>query len=133
MLLSVTTNESTIDIKQIAFPSDSISIQSLRRLFPELFDDPNAGVTFLRYDEDFETMLVVERKLARRAFQSALGKPRDLIKDPLFFSENDREGLCECYVLYGLATGQHQAEQLIRSFEQVAADQALRLGKAGRA
>jgi hypothetical protein len=113
--------EPQIDFTRIDFPSDSLTIQAVRRRFPEALDGKAAGTHLDLEKIDLPGMLRIERTLAKEAFEVALGKkPRF----PGALGDVARYSASEVYVRYGLASGDHHAQQLIRAIEQAAARQA---------
>lgn len=119
-----------LDVTKIAFPSDQLTIKDLRRYMPTAFD-LSAGENNL-YDVEgrfnrvsLETCLGAiidkERELAHLAYCNARG-----ITPPKELGNRDEgaEVLAVDYIELGLASGSHHAEQLIRAFEQAAAEQA---------
>src|SRR5262245_44802504 len=110
--------EPEIDLTKIAFPSDSLTIKRLRELVPNRIDD-DTFVGLSRWDE-IDAHLSFEREIAERTFDKARGKP---LKHA--FEDGDlREMVAEGLIAYGLATGPHHAEELIREIESQAAAQA---------
>jgi hypothetical protein len=121
-----------LDFTQIAFPSDRLTVKDLRRDAPGCFDLtapehlPEREGFLQRQSIEYTLggIINTERELAAIAFFAALGT------SPLesFGKLGPRDFAAEClandYVRLGLASGQHHAEQLIRDFEQAAADQA---------
>ena len=63
-------------------------------------------------------MLSLEHDLATAAFDAVLGRRT------VDITVEDRRMLGKVYIRYGLASGPHHAKQLIRAFQQAAADQA---------
>jgi hypothetical protein len=110
-----------LDLSTLAFPSDQVTIKELRSVQPHLFagDDPDAGAVNPAVIV-FAT-IAVERVLARKAFAAATGLP-----DP--HPDEDRRELVRMldsdYRRYGLSRGRHHTNQLVKSFEMAAADQA---------
>jgi hypothetical protein len=109
-----------LDLSKISFPTDQITIQGLRSLFPHLFDT-GGTIHFFRDAKDnlLAPMMQDERDLARRAFDEAAGNaPEDADW------ELARADLIKNYVAYKVARGPSHGEQLIRSFERQATEQA---------
>jgi len=103
-----------LDLLKIDFPTDQLTIKAIRQGFPQIDQDKV-------YDfEDIELpgLLSLERDLAIAAFDAVLGRRT------VAMSGEEKEMLAEVYVRYGLASGPHHAEQLIRAFEEAAAEQA---------
>jgi hypothetical protein len=121
-----------IEFSLIPFPSDELSIRRLRDRFPKSFDRTNDDIRFFRSAvDDVDVMMKIEGQLARKSFHDALGRET---KAPGWGWEQARANLTDLYVQFGLASGPHHAEQLIREFEHTAADQARGAGRspAGR-
>jgi hypothetical protein len=118
--LPMTSTEPQIDFTKIAFPSDQLSVKRLRELFPELIDKSIHGVKYFGEDE-LTAMMNFERGIAQRAFDAAIGKipAGEPARD-----ENLIETLTDCYMFHKMVSGSHHAEQLIRTFEQAAVEQA---------
>jgi hypothetical protein len=112
-----------VDLMRIDFPSDRLTIKELRELFPQIDSDELND-----FDEiELPGLLSLERDLARAAFDEALGRtPRQkgIFVRGIGAVEEDRQMLAATYLRYRLATGLHHAEQLIRAFEQAAAEMA---------
>jgi hypothetical protein len=115
-----------IDFTKIEFPSDGLTIKVLRRVHRDQIDAERLPTFFTDRErggsaEDVLTdLLYCERALAEAAFDRHLGR---LPADPLGV-EGFAEELTRLYVRYGIASGEHHAEQLIRSFESHAIAQA---------
>jgi hypothetical protein len=121
-----------LDFSQISFPSDRISIRSLRTLHPQwfdhgfyLFDADESQLTqpqyFLREDmpglatDDVGVMLLRERLIATCAYADAKGLPRPW----QWKIEEEKQELLDSYITHGLASGgPHQAQELIRQIER---------------
>ena len=117
-----------LDYSSITFPSDRITLADLRRAHPERFD-AEGGVGFHQTDGDatfvLNTLLYTERLLARAAFEKALGRPGDAVREIGGVERDDCvEGLSEDYAFYGVASGPRLTEQLVRDIEAQAAAQA---------
>ena|SRR5579883_1144506 len=114
-----------IDFKTLSFPSDRLTIKALRLAEPQLFatDNPvDLDKTFAH--SDFSSMLSWERVVARQAYKAALGQP-----DPDAEERGELvDMLTEHYRDYGLSSGPHQTEQLVREIEAQASGQAGRHG-----
>ncbi|HYV36160.1 MAG TPA: hypothetical protein VE988_10680 [Gemmataceae bacterium] len=72
---------------------------------------------------ELHAMLGLERDLAEAAFNSAVGS----VLKPVSIDQ-DEQMLVGIYIRYGLATGPHQAHELIRTFREAAAKQVGELG-----
>ena len=108
------------DSSKIAYPTDRLTVKQLRELYPDDFDKPyGAGGVSCDLDGECNAILSFERRVAYAAFRAALG-------DPVRPDEREfyTEPLVEAYVKSGLASGEHAANELIRAFEQAAAEQA---------
>jgi hypothetical protein len=127
--------EPVIDFSLIAFPTDRLSVQDMRRLYPHGFDltvDDDAlgeireGTYYRRRSLDviLGDLVDVEREVAERAFYRALGghRPDRLCGNP------DEAVLClvNGYIQFGLASGEHHVDQLVRDIENQATAQAHR-------
>jgi hypothetical protein len=124
-------DRSGVNLTDIRFPSDGLTIGALRRAHPDRFDTPPVPTFFLTEprgdcaDLVLGTVLGLERALAADAYNRAAGqgwKDVALGYDRGTFAAD----LGEWYVRYGLARGGHHAEQLIRAFEAQAAGQVRR-------
>jgi hypothetical protein len=122
-----------IDFSQIEFPSDRLTIRDLRRAFPHAFDLPGQeahrsqerGYGRQSVGDALDGIIDAERLLAGRAFKEALGEPYS--NDEAAQARWDIiEGLVSDYRRAGLASGEHQSNELIRGIESQAADQAQR-------
>jgi hypothetical protein len=124
----------TIDLSGLDFPSDHLTVKALREAHRDQFDqDFNPTYFRQRWSPDsgertVGLMLYLERVLAASAFNQAVGGQNEVVTG--FDRNTFVEELTAFYVRYGLATGGHHAEQLIRGMESEAAAQAR--GKAGR-
>jgi hypothetical protein len=119
-----------VDFAGLNYPSDTITMKELRRLYPEGFQplrEAYSGpyvVPFFETDvcDEFPTMLGFERKLAWHAFDRALARE---VKEGTFTT---RENVCayleEFYIRAGIAQGPQHARQLLRDLESAAAEQA---------
>jgi hypothetical protein len=116
----------SLDLSEIAFPSDGLSIGTIRNAHRELFDvgfgegadgqpifllnGDNAG----NAGDTVGSMLYWERQIAVRAYAAALG-----LDAPWTGLDTDsmKDELSGLYEQYGIA-GKHQAAELIRGIEQ---------------
>jgi hypothetical protein len=111
-----------------AMPADQ-TILHLRRAHPDVFDVEGgimeAPRAHYHSSGDVYDMLLLERGLARIAYQEAFGNPRQVARW-VELPERDgyREDLSGIYVKFGLARGQNEARQMIAHFEADAAAQA---------
>jgi hypothetical protein len=112
--------EPSLDFRRITFPSDRITIGTLRAAHPHIGGSPTDGIP---EDSDVNALLGVEREFALRAFRKALGRSRPPSRDGDY-----RRELASClddgYVRYGLSSGPHDTEVLLRGIEAQAAGQA---------
>ena len=121
---------SKLDLSPVRFPSDELTIRKLRQMHPGSFDlmsdDETDQPKFFFHpthhnhvDSTVASMLYLERMLAVNAYAAAAG--HEGIETGLSDAEM-KEELREFYIRYNLASGHHHAAQLIRDFEQQAAD-----------
>lgn len=119
----------SVNYTSIVFPSDRITLADLRRAHPERFD-AEGGDRFKRSERDpsfaLNSILYLERLLARAAFEQALGSSAGVIEDSGLDRHDCVKELASFYALYRVASGPHQTEQLIRDIESQAAAQAAR-------
>ena len=133
-----------LDLPKIAFPTDRLSIQDLRKLFPHRFDKLNQSgePAMVQYFQDASSsgsetliwMLNREREIAGWAFNLALGRPaaqREDENNPEY-QRSVKEEFAQSLIDYGLASGPHHAEQQIRDIEAQAIDQAKAFGPPSR-
>jgi hypothetical protein len=120
------------------FPSDQLKIGTLRRRFPQSFDQAEyhdlSSVPFIddndsrnpseRLRQRLYDLLDGDRQVALNALVKAEGSTRT---DWMYTPEEQRERLIELYQDFGLAEGPEHAKQLIRDLESAAA--ALAKGK----
>src|SRR4051812_14903793 len=120
--------EPKIDLAKIDFPSDGLTIKTLRRVHPEQVDT-REDIDLFSKDYggsagDMVTgMLGAERDLATAAFNRTLGIPPPAPLDKSML-EAYTKAVTEDSLRYGIARGKHPAEQLIRDIEPQAAEQA---------
>jgi len=121
-----------IDLERIDFPSDGLTIRTLRRTHIEDFDVHLTNSFFRNPDRwsadaTIGLMIFTERFLATDAFEAALGLPRTADLSP-----DDRkahfEELEAFYIRYGLAEGPAAAREKIRGIERQAVEQARLVG-----
>jgi hypothetical protein len=134
----MTATNPTIDLTRIKFPTDKLTVRMLRKAYPAAFDvepppnpilDENRQRPLRRQSLDAVLACVVdsERILAEMAFKAALGR---------VVLDDDRQGgretiiydLSGDYVAFGLARGDHEAQEMLRSIEAQAAAQARQHG-----
>jgi hypothetical protein len=128
-------NFENLDLTGIRFPSDALSIGMLRAKHPELFDKgfalggDNVQPKFffgLHAETIVANMLYCERVIVVSAYAEALGvKGLELgMKGPELGVELEcdvsdfKDELSKLYIRYGVASGTHHADQLIRDLEQ---------------
>jgi hypothetical protein len=122
-------SEPAIDFTQLKFPSDSLTVATLRKVYPHSFDlSSRTGGSHRTYgrgslNDTLGGVIDTERLVASLAFKQALRlAPNEAeTQDP---QETLRDLLASDYVTLGLATGQHHAEQLVRDIEGQATTQA---------
>ena len=115
-----------IDLTKIAFPSDRLTIGTLRKHHPAELDSDNAPDFEKRSHSlraELGDMLFVERSIAQDAFNSALGR-RDMVLGRGQDRQDCLDQVAGIYTRYGIASGQHHAEQLFRDIESQAVAQA---------
>lgn len=115
-----------IDLTKIDFPSDQVTFKLLRRIYSSYFDQQDDRSWIFNHVEatELEPLVNIEGRLATKAFDDMLGRTTTS-RHPGFWEEQ-REDLTAIYITLGLASGPQHAEQLIRTFEQTAAEQARR-------
>lgn len=115
-----------VDYTRIPFPSDHLTFGAVRRAHPDLFDVDGTELFFdtATTATDVPDLFYLERLLARQAFEAALGRPGELLRSRNLEREDCLQELTAGYVRYGLSTGRHHTEQLVREFEALAAAQA---------
>jgi hypothetical protein len=111
-----------IDFCRIVFPTDTVTVGSLRAKFPSAIEkhDPD-------FEPDFFNVIAAmdgERRLAQLAFDAVLGVDHSQ-DNPLEGTRSDvtRE-LLESYPVLGIASGPKHARELIRKIETEATAQA---------
>lgn len=114
-----------LDFSKFKFPSDKITIGTLRKMHPNDFDatlESCAGVFGdmgpdgeSQTSHDMNNMLYSERVYAECAWVKAKGDTYDRN-----WMDDSARHLKELYVKYDLASGPQHAEQLIRSIESQA-------------
>jgi hypothetical protein len=121
-----------IDFTKIDFPSDGLTVGTLRRVHPEQID---TGDDIDLFSKDYggaagdhvTGMLGAERDFATAAFNRALGIPPPAPLDKSML-EVYIKSITDDYIRYGIATGPHHAEQLVRGIESQATEQARQRG-----
>jgi hypothetical protein len=125
---NVNEKRSSIDFGQIVFPSDSLTLGSIRAA-----QGSSSRHSFAEHNQSIETptrrgieglydMFVQERQFARTAFEKGLA-----CREPSSFNEGDRwtekdwqtaaYKLNEQYERYGLSGGDNETKRLIRKIE----------------
>ena len=119
-------NAPVLDLAQIRFPSDAITVKAVRdALNPkDLFDTRTENVF-----EGLEACVMTERDIARKAFDAALRgiKPNRIGKVDHESAWERREwvnGIDYDYRRFGVSSGPRQTAELIRDVEAQAAAQA---------
>ena len=123
-----------LDFKKIEFPSDKITINDLRRVYPLGFDEWVADRTFGSVDEEINgsprlsldgaigDLMDYEREFAEQAFLQALGVPVRPGRE--YSHQNVVDTFRSQYIELGLASGDHQVSELVRGVERQAVAQA---------
>jgi hypothetical protein len=114
-----------LDLSGLKFPSDAISVGAIRKLHPELFD---IGYVYAHEEEQpkfffqptrayhsdsIGEMIQMERFIATTAYAKSAGIPPP--PPPDYEME---EELARLYVHFGVASGKHVADELIRDVEK---------------
>lgn len=106
-----------LDVSLLTFPSDKVTVGQIRRVQPSLFSPAKAGG-----DNVYAlAVLSAELLLAEKAYAEAAGLPEPW---PAWPRKGLIESLQEDYQRYGLSSGVKQTLELVRRFEQDAANQA---------
>jgi len=110
-----------------AMPADQ-TIRHLRRAHPDVFDVEDGILDAPRAHHqssaDIYDMLLLERGLARIAYQEANGNPCEVARwVELREREGYREDLAQLYERFGLAPDKSEGRRLIENFEAAAARQ----------
>ena len=114
------------------FPSDRLTLGTLRRRFPQSFDEADShdlsSVPFIddndsrnpseRLRQRLYELLDGDRQVALNALVQAEGSTRP---DWMYTPEEERERLIQLYQEFGLAEGPEHAKQLVRGLESAAA------------
>lgn len=120
-----------IDVTKIDFPSDGLTIKAIRHRWPLSIDTREDDPYSLGIPKPFgpptgeliHNMLVMERDFAKATFGLEFGRSPQII-----YADNDLKTLTDdlgkAYIEFGLASGPHHAEQLVRSIESQAIAQA---------
>jgi len=118
----------SLDLREIEFPSDRITIGQLRRAFPKQFDvgfgpndDPQPRFFFEgdRPSEVIGNILYLERLIAAEVYASIVGC--DSPADPGFGLKDMKKDLAKSYVIHGVS-GKHEASELVRDIERQATE-----------
>lgn len=117
-----------LDLAAIRFPSDRITLADIRRVHATRFDaEVGGGFEHLPDDADFtlDTLLYLERLLARATFEKARGRRGDYLSEVGLLDRGTIvKELTAHYRTYGVARGgKHTTEQLVRDIEAQAAAQ----------
>jgi hypothetical protein len=117
----------SVDYSSIVFPTDRITLADIRRVHPAGFeDDPAQGFNHPAPVNDVNTAVYIERLLAHAAFDRALGRSTDVLRDAATDRAGCVEELTQYYRTYGLAEGPQHTEQLVRRIEAQATAQVKR-------
>lgn len=123
--------QGALDYGSLHFPSDRITVADIRRAHPLRFDHKDGHRFFgLQNDPEFNlnTILYVERLLAKEAFEEARGHPGNNLGNAGLDRDDCLNDLTRFYQTYRIAQGRHHTEQLVRDFEA----QARAIAKKGR-
>lgn len=105
-----------LDLRCIALPSDVLTLGRVRAIEPKL----HRGRAILLGESHAAAAVNHELEIAHHAFRAALGDP-----PAIQWSRADNvEVLDEVYRQYGLSTGLHATEELVKEIERQAATQA---------
>jgi hypothetical protein len=125
--------ESDIGFATFDFPSDKLTVRELRRLHPEQLDrrEPEWATHDNSLYAKLSELIFCERVFASNTYDQARGQYREggIYEEDL---ELVREELAGVYIKFGLASGKVHAEELVRSVEREALQQAARHGGQGR-
>ena len=132
--------KTTLDVRQLTFPTDSVQVGNLIKQFPEEFDwfSNNEEGRFFRGFNDLRSKVIeclrlamdCERELAKLAFELACDRSdhRNKESDPLLRpDESDQRrseviaALADTYQQLGIASGEAQFAELARRIESQAA------------
>jgi hypothetical protein len=119
----------SLDYSAIRFPSDLITVGTIRKAHPERFDvDTPSSFRYMNQNAriTLSEMISTERLLARAAFEEAMGKSVDVLAEEGLERPSVIAGMTEDYLKYGITTGKNHTEQMIRDIESQAAAQAQR-------
>lgn len=124
----------TIDLTRIAFPSDALTVDTIRKAFPKSFDVPSTPEELVCLNEDsmfmnirgvqctFGGLIRMERHLAIIAYKAASSSP--LSEDESCMGREEIVAdLKGYYSKLGLARGQREASHLIDRIETQAKSQ----------
>lgn len=129
----------TINFAEIDFPSDQITVKTLRAAFPSSFDQPGPPHEWsvmrsygrASAGNALDHIIDAERLLAGIAFKKALGQ--SLADDEAPYPRWEIiEALVTDYGHLGLAVGKQQVEVLVRRIEAQAKSQARRYSTRSR-
>lgn len=129
----MTTNKPVIDLKKILFPTDRLSIGTLRRLHPDLFDESEATAgTFFDDTKPFEDLIILvhlERDLADSIFEYTVngGIPANDARQRIPLEKLvgvDGKTIKALWQQFGLAAGPHEAAEMLRDLANAASAQA---------
>jgi hypothetical protein len=136
----MTDTEPKIDFAAIDYPTDKLTVKQLRQRTPHAFDveprpewgtyivtDNRSRFRRMTMDNVLGHVVDSERQLAEWAFKKALGQP---VPDWDLSSERDTtmDNLSSEYIKWGLARGEHEANEMLRGIEAQATAQARQHG-----
>lgn len=123
------------DYSALDFPSDTLSIETLRRLYPHHFDTTDASMLMALLKEkngnpiiDLIDMIHTERELAELVYHHADKTPGKYSKETKLWAKREigymKNTLSRCYAQFDISSGPHETAELIRSIKSQAAEQA---------
>lgn len=117
-----------LDITKIILPTDRVTLGQMRRREPRLFDSSNTSM--YRAENAFAIVAFqLEQSLAEKAFAKELKIPEG---DSYFDRRRLISLVDDAYRKLGLSTGKHESQEMIKSFEDAARQQARELSGPGR-
>lgn len=110
---------------ELVLPTDGVPLGRLRQTEPHLFRE------YIVDAEDSDVIAAVghELSIAHAAFREAVGLPHP---DGYYGRAHNVDVLNDVYARYGISSGMHQTEELVRGIERQAAAQASRWMTKGR-
>jgi hypothetical protein len=134
----MTDTEPKIDFAAIDYPTDKLTVKMMRQRTPIAFDiepdrqwqvtESRSRYRRLSMDSAFAHAIDSERQLAEWAFKKTLGQPIDDERFSIARREETLECLASDYIKWGLARGEHEASEMLRSIEAQAVAQARQHG-----